>query len=51
MVGYRAGMGKVLVAHDNFQSGLICVSQRSLDVWIGSFWSILAYPPHVPVWG
>ena len=27
MVGYRAGMGKVLVAHDNFQKGLICASE------------------------
>jgi hypothetical protein len=27
MVGYRAGMGKVLVAHYNFKRGLICTSE------------------------
>jgi transcriptional regulator GlxA family with amidase domain len=39
MVGYRAGMGKVLVAHDNYLEWLHLRFRRSrsLDVWFGLF--------------
>jgi AraC-like DNA-binding protein len=39
MVGYRAGMGKVLVAHDNYLEWLHLRFRmsRSVDVWFGLF--------------
>ncbi len=49
MVGYRAGMGKVLVAHDNYQEWLHLRFRmsRSLDVWLGYFqtWTQFRGPP------
>jgi hypothetical protein len=58
MVGYRAGMGKVLVAHDNYLEWLHLRFRmsRSLDVWFGgqtrTFADIrinLLYPPRADI--